>query len=82
MVGFNGGTVINNFALDTMIANLGGGFENAGVLANHGTSKSIDEFKSQSTYESGLGWKFENDKDNPWKIDESVSYPYLYWENR
>jgi hypothetical protein len=44
------------------------------------------ELETRSTYENdingdglgGLGWKFGDDNDNPWKINGS--YPYLYWQ--
>jgi hypothetical protein len=87
IVGFIGGsdnTIENNFALNNMKTNYNGGvFSNAGDLVYHGTPKSIDDFKLQSTYSSGLGWRFGNDDENPWQIDPSGiindGYPYLYW---
>ncbi|MDR1912611.1 MAG: hypothetical protein LBQ52_09765, partial [Helicobacteraceae bacterium] len=92
IVGYiSGGSVQNNFALDTMTTNLGS-FSNAGVSSYHGTSKTNDNdgLKSQSTYDGvingdgngGLGWKFGNDDENPWKIDaiKHDGYPYLYWQ--
>jgi hypothetical protein len=47
-----------------------------------GIDKDDSEFVSKETYETGLKWKFGNDKDNPWKIDETKNYglPYLYWQ--
>jgi hypothetical protein len=86
-----GSTSENNFALEAMVTNLAN-FSNVGDPANHGTSKSIVELTSQSTYESaingdglgGLGWKFGSDASNPWKIDANKNggLPYLYWEDR
>ncbi|MDR0747210.1 MAG: hypothetical protein LBE89_04880 [Helicobacteraceae bacterium] len=72
------GTSENNFALNDIL----GSFSKASVLANNGTSKSIAELKLQSTYKSGLGWKFGNDKDNPWVWEAfgGYSYPTLYWQ--
>jgi hypothetical protein len=86
-VGYNGGTgpISNNFALDTMTVS-------GRTNGNAGTSKTITELKTQSTYSNpingdgygGLGWKFGDDDDNPWKIDPTKNdgLPYLYWENR
>ncbi|MDR1911354.1 MAG: hypothetical protein LBQ52_03280, partial [Helicobacteraceae bacterium] len=75
--------VKNNFALDTMTIN-GGYSSNVGDLRYSGTPKLIDKLTTQETYSAdptgGLGWKFGNDKDNPWKIDEGNGYPYLYWQ--
>jgi hypothetical protein len=82
VAGFIGGnTVTNNFALDTM----SGSFTDNGNPANHGTDKTELELKTKATYSNatdagGLGWLFGNDDNNPWKIDENESYPYLYWE--
>jgi hypothetical protein len=81
-------TVQNNFAFVDTATNRGG-FSNASVPANHGTSKTIAALKSQSTYSDaisgdGLGWRLGNDDANPWKIDPSGiknnGYPYLYWQ--
>ncbi|MDR1912133.1 MAG: hypothetical protein LBQ52_07310, partial [Helicobacteraceae bacterium] len=83
IVGYiSGGSVQNNFAIDTMTTNFGGGFSDAGAPANNGTPRSIDDFKSQSTYESDLGWRFGNNDANPWQIDPNKNggYPYLYWQ--
>ncbi|MDR0746521.1 MAG: hypothetical protein LBE89_01370, partial [Helicobacteraceae bacterium] len=78
-------TISNNFALETMSITPNGS-------GNAGTTKTIVELKTQSTYESvisgdglgGLGWKFGNDALNPWRIDANKNdgLPYLYWENR
>jgi hypothetical protein len=83
--GVAGGTVTNNFALDIM----SGSFSFNGVA---GTSKTIDELKTQSTYSAsisgdgagGLGWLFGSSDASPWKHDASKNdgYPYLYWETR
>jgi hypothetical protein len=77
--GYEGRNSINtsdNFALKDME----GDFIHKGVC--HGISKTETEFKTKSTYEAGLKWKFGNDKDNPWKIDPNKNngYPYLYWQ--
>jgi hypothetical protein len=78
IIGYNGGgTVSDNFALNTIRVN------GTDVIVSdlHGASKSNAELKTQSTYES-LGWSFGNDSKHPWKIDASKNngYPYLYWE--
>jgi uncharacterized repeat protein (TIGR02543 family) len=78
-------TASNNFALDTMTV--------TGPTDGYaGTDKTATELRTQSTYSDpingdglgGLGWKFGNDEDNPWKIDPTKNdgLPYLYWENR
>jgi hypothetical protein len=80
-----GGTASNNFALNTMTVS-------GKIDGNAGTSKTIAQLKTQSTYSNpvngdgrgGLGWKFGNDDANPWKIasNKNNGLPYLYWENR
>jgi hypothetical protein len=78
----SGGAVQNNFAFSGMSTNLYY-FSDVSDPAKHGTSiTSIDAFRSQSTYENDLGWKFGNDDANPWKInsDKNNGYPYLYWQ--
>jgi hypothetical protein len=81
------GTVSNNFALNTMT--IGGSSGNNG---NSGTSKTIADFRLQTTYAGavsgngygGLGWRFGNGDGIPWKISSNKNngLPYLYWENR
>jgi hypothetical protein len=83
-------TVKNNFALGSMTVN--SAIYNGATNERNGTSKTMPELKTQSTYSSqvngdglgGLGWKFGNDASNPWKIDANKNggLPYLYWENR
>jgi hypothetical protein len=56
----------------------------------NGIGKSLDELKTQSTYDSaingnglgGLGWSFGDNDDNPWKWDANKNngLPYLYWQ--
>ena len=84
-----GGTVTNNFALESMSggANYNGytnSFSNSTIPANHGTDKTIDNLKTQSTYSgmptNGLGWSFGDNDTNPWKI-EGNNYPHLYWQD-
>jgi hypothetical protein len=81
----SGITISNNFALNTMTV--------TGSTGNNaGTSKTITNLKTQSTYSNpvngdgngGLGWKFGNNDANPWKIvsNKNNGLPYLYWENR
>jgi hypothetical protein len=50
----------------------------------NGVSKTINELKMKSTYETGLGWAFGDDETHPWKIDPNKNngLPYLYWEKR
>ncbi|MDR1461289.1 MAG: hypothetical protein LBI78_06560 [Campylobacteraceae bacterium] len=77
IVGYNsGGTVHDNFALNIIKVN------DSSMVSNNnlnGEDKSDMELKIQSTYEN-LSWRFGNYKINPWKIDESSSYPYFYWQ--
>jgi hypothetical protein len=76
--------VFNNFALDTMTAT-GGAFNNSDS-AYYGTSKTISELTTETTYSDplasgGLGWQFGNDDEHPWKMPESgTGYPILYWQ--
>jgi hypothetical protein len=80
----NSVTASNNFAL----SNMGSGFTNSGNKTYHGTSKTVNELKQKATYSNavngdgngGLGWKFGNDNESPWKINEGKGYPYLYWQ--
>ena len=75
--------ISNNFALSNMAAT-GATFNAAG----YGISKTDVELKMQTTYSDpingdglgGLGWKFGNDDDNPWKMPVGGGYPILYWQ--
>ena len=69
----------NNFALTTMTASGDAKFD-ATNIKSHGIDKTDAELRSQSTYENGLGWKFGNDDDNPWKMPSGGGYPILYWQ--
>jgi hypothetical protein len=80
-------TTRNNFALGSMTVN--SAIYNGATNEQNGTSKTMPELKTQSTYSSqvdggGLGWLFGNDASNPWKINANKNggLPYLYWENR
>jgi len=70
----------NNYAWNGIV-----GKNRAGVIVQfdlsdrNGTDKSLDDLKSQTTYES-LGWKFGNNDENPWKMPTGGAYPVLYWE--
>ncbi|MDR0747630.1 MAG: hypothetical protein LBE89_07045, partial [Helicobacteraceae bacterium] len=77
IVGGSSGTTSNNFALDEMIVS-------GTVSGNAGAAKSDADFKTRSTYETGLGWKFGNNALNPWKIDANKNggLPYLYYQDR
>jgi hypothetical protein len=80
IVGYINGspTINNNFALSTMSITPSGS-------GNGGDAdKPYTDFKTRSTYETGLGWKFGNNDSSPWKIDANKNggLPYLYWENR
>lgn len=70
-------TVSPNFAWE----GIAGSFTHADDEAHHGTDKTMDELKTQAVYES-LGWRFGDDNDNPWKIDEAKNngLPYFYWQ--
>jgi hypothetical protein len=85
----------NNFALDTMVggAKYNGttnSFSDRDNIDYHGVDRTQIELKTQTTYSDaingnglgGLGWKFGDDDDNPWKIDPNKNngYPYLYWQ--
>jgi hypothetical protein len=96
IVGYIGnGDVSNNFALDDMAGGENyyygkrNSFSNRDDIRYHGIDKTIDQFKMQEIYSNatvsnGLGWKFGNDDDNPWKIDpdkdQHNGYPYFYWQ--
>jgi hypothetical protein len=81
----NGGdiTIRDNFALDEM----GPDRSAFGNAIYKGTDKTEAELKTLSTYsadtsENGLGWKFGNDDENPWKmpVPDGSGYPLLYWQ--
>ncbi|MDR2100017.1 MAG: hypothetical protein LBP40_04205, partial [Campylobacteraceae bacterium] len=74
-------TVSNNFALDTMSVT-------GARSGDEGANKTIDELKIKTTYSNsttngGLGWKFGDDDDNPWKMEEGKNndLPYFYWQD-
>jgi uncharacterized repeat protein (TIGR02543 family) len=72
--------ISNNFALDTM-ADPGTAKFNTDTRC-HGIDKSYTQMKTQVTYADpvvGLGWKFGNNDNNPWKWIDG-SYPVLYWQ--
>jgi hypothetical protein len=98
IVGFFRNNIIisNNFALNTMVGGakyngITNSFSNSGNARYHGTDKTQIELKTQATYFDavngdglgGLGFKFGDDDDNPWKIDPNKNngYPYLYWQD-
>jgi hypothetical protein len=69
--------VADNLALDTMkIKNI---MTNTTMNIRDGIDKTEPELKTKSTYEA-MGWKFGNDDDNPWEIDDNEGFPYLYWQ--
>jgi len=81
-------SISNNFALETMTAT---GAEFNTDPTYHGISKTDAQLRTRSTYEDatygdgdgGLGWKFGNDDENPWKMPPAGSdypYPILYWQ--
>ena len=77
-------TISNNFALDIMVDSGPAQFNTENAVF-HGISKTDVELKMQSTYSDsnslgGLGWKFGNDDDNPWKMPAGGGYPILYWQ--
>jgi hypothetical protein len=79
VVGYNDrGTVLNNFALSTTNVN-GAPKNSAGAL--DGEDRTSDDFKTQITYETGLGWAFGSNASHPWKMGEDGGYPCLYWED-
>ncbi|MDR1912790.1 MAG: hypothetical protein LBQ52_10670, partial [Helicobacteraceae bacterium] len=52
-----------------------------------GDDKTDTALKLQVTYSNdasagGLGWKFGDDKDNPWQVspNKNGGYPHLYWQ--
>ncbi len=54
-------------------------------LISDGISKTDAELRTEIIYSrsitlGGLGWKFGNDDDNPWKMPVGGGYPILYWQ--
>ena len=73
---WNGGTITNNVAYNGMNAE---GFTFTGSEID-GTSINKTAAKTQATYE-GLGWKFGNNDNNPWKMGVGAyALPVLYWQ--
>ncbi|MDR0666467.1 MAG: hypothetical protein LBF71_03555 [Campylobacteraceae bacterium] len=73
--------VTNNFAL----ANIHGTFTDAGSEIYQGISKTIDDFKAESTYAVDLNWNFGDNATHPWTIDnngvKNNGLPYFYWQD-
>ena len=80
----------NNIALDTMkAAEDGAQFDTTDTML-HGIDRSNNDLTQKTTYSDtivgdgtgGLGWKFGNDADNPWKMPEgdNYTYPIFYWQ--
>ena len=77
----------NNFALNTMQATSNAQFNTTDIRL-HGISKTDAQLRTQSTYsnaiigngQGGLGWKFGNNNDYPWKMPDGGGYPILYWQ--
>ena len=76
--------IYNNFALNIMTV-LGSSYQ---LSAGRGVNRTDAQLKTQSTYSDtivgdgvgGLGWKFGNNVDNPWKMPDGGGYPILYWQ--
>lgn len=79
--------VSNNFALTNMNASGVAKFD-VSNKASHGVSKTNTELRTQSSYSNtisgdglgGLGWKFGNNSNNPWKMPVGGGYPIQYWQ--
>jgi len=77
-------TITNNFAL-TGMKTAGAAQFDVSDTRLYGVDKTNAQLQTQSTYSDavkgdgwgGLGWKFGNDDDNPWKMVEG-GYPILY----
>ena len=84
----NTASILNNFALETMEARGAAKFSNDMDKKSHGVTRSNARLKEQSTYSGevsgdgngGLGWKFGDDDDAPWKMPADGGYPILYWQ--
>lgn len=76
-------TIYNNFALNIMNV-LGSELYPEG----RGVDRTDAQLKIQNTYSDtivgdgvgGLGWKFGNNADNPWKMPSNNGYPIFYWQ--
>jgi hypothetical protein len=72
-----------NFALSTLKEGFANFFEGN---FHTGVSKTAEELKQKTTYTApppkGLGWRFGNDRENPWTFEGSTTgYPILYWQD-
>jgi hypothetical protein len=75
----------DNFVLESIVGGVNNSFSNEDNVIFHGRSKTAADLTTNATYSNdvsngGLGWKFGNDINNPWKINEGNGYPYLYWQ--
>ena len=73
-------SVSNNFALDAMADDKSLVKFNTVDTRYYGINKTGADFEEKSTYSYGLGWKFGNNVDNPWKMPDGGGYPILYWQ--
>ena len=82
-------SISNNFAFENMIV-LGAMFDVTDTMSN-GIGKTDAQLKQRSTYEGaingdglgGLGWRFGNGGDAPWKMPPTGSahpYPIFWWQ--
>jgi hypothetical protein len=71
-------TVTNNFANSGMTLNSSAVSDSA----ENGTGVALTDFQSRDTYETGMGWLFGNDDENPWVWEAFEDYPYptLRWQ--
>jgi hypothetical protein len=75
-------TISGNLVNEDIVTTQWSSFTDQSDPEKHGTDKTLDELKTESTYTAGLAWDFGDDKDNPWKWGAFPDYPYptLYWQ--
>lgn len=70
IVGGSSGSIINNYALDTMLVN--GNIVTGSVTSNHGANATVQQLKSLAFYRDMMGWDMDI-----WTIDDGIDFPRL-----
>jgi hypothetical protein len=76
-------TVSGNLVNEDIVTTQWSDFTDQSNPEKHGSDKTLDELKTETTYTAaGLAWAFGDDDDNPWVWGAFADYPYptLYWQ--
>ena len=86
MMGYsNGGTITNNYALETMLVN-GSTVSSSDLTSLHGADVTIAQLQSRAFFETasnwdGDAWSIEDEPSSVWNICDTYTFPWLQWEN-